>query len=207
MRRFSADYSEKYDACIKITNPIKFFGLINSTLGERANYQISSLCKYANRKKHHEKSEVHPTLLKPPKYEYQAEVRTIWSFNDANEPEDVFLEIPELTSFCELYFVDKIEIKDGFLGLNRLVGKKFENDSVLLDEHIFDDCSFESCRLVFRGGYSIDLSDSKFNKCEVIMDGAALRTTNFLKFLKHEAGGQIFVDKIIDDINEDTVKK
>lgn len=207
MRKFSSDYSEKYDACIKITNPVKFFDLINKTLGDRANYQVSAICKYGNRKKHHEKAEVHPVLLKPLKHEYQAEVRTVWSFVDKEEPEDIFLEIPELTDFCELYFIDKIDITDGFLGNNRLVNKKFQNDSVLLDEHIFDGCTFDSCRLVFRGGYLVHLGDSKFNDCKVILDGSALRTTNFLKFVRNEAGGGGIVDSIIDDIRSVVVTK
>lgn len=201
MRRFSDDYAEKYNACIKIKEPKKFFELINQALQGEATYQVTSLCKYGNRKKHHDTQSVHPVLHKPLKHEYQSEVRSIWSFYDKDAPKDKFLHIPDLINYCELYFIDKPDIKDNFLGVNRISNMNFKNDSVLLDEHVFDNCTFESCRLVFNGGYKVDLNDSKFDKCDVILDGSALRTTSFLKFLRNECGIPS-VDNILDRIKK-----
>ena len=206
MRKFSSDYSEKYDACIKITDAKKFFNLINETLDERASYQISSKCKYGSRMKHHTDEEVHPALLKPMKHEYQAEVRTIWKFNNSNEPEDIFLEIPELKDLCKIYFTDKREITDGFLGVNRIKGKDFENDSVLIDKHTFDNCTFKSCQLVYRGLSQIDFNNTKAFDCKVTLAGSALRTIDFLKLLNNDNGegdtGKKTVNKIIDQIRK-----
>jgi hypothetical protein len=187
MRTISKDYAEKYDACVKITNPTKFFELISEKIKELAKYEAILPCVYMEKHIHHEKAKPHPALIKAKKYSYQDEFRTIWSSNSEGKISSTILTIPELTSYCEIFYVDKGALKEK--GLPQIDSKCFDNDVVKLDFHRFNNCTFNNSHIIFYAEEAPYLSSCTFNNCNWGFGGAADLTMNFMNTIYHQLQG------------------
>jgi hypothetical protein len=52
--------------------------------------------------------------------------------------------------------------------------------TVVLDDKFFVNCRYTGCNLVYLGG-DYGWIDSEFKDCKIMLQGAAQRTTNFMK--------------------------
>jgi hypothetical protein len=187
MRTISKDYDEKYDACVKITNPTKFFDLISEKIKELAKYETIQPCNYLDKYIHHEKTKPHPALIKAKKYSYQDEYRAIWSPNSEDKINSEILTIPELTSYCEVFYIDKSALKEK--GQPIIDSKCFDNDIVKLDNHHFNDCTFKNSHIVFYAEGAPHLSSCTFDNCSWGFGGAAHLTMGFMDTIYHKLQG------------------
>jgi hypothetical protein len=187
MRTISKDYAEKYDACVKITNPTKFFELISEKIQELAKYEATHPCIYMEKHIYHDKNKPHPALIKAKKYSYQDEFRTLWSPNSEDKISSEILTIPELTSYCELFYVDQGALKEK--GLPKIDSKNFESDVVKLDSHHFHDCTFNNSHIMFYAEEAPNLSSCTFNNCSWGFGGAADLTMSFMNTIYHQLQG------------------
>jgi hypothetical protein len=62
----------------------------------------------------------------------------------------------------------------------RYKNKKFTNERVDLDEHGYDHCTFEGCRIVLEKGET-ELQGCTFNNCKLMLVGQALRIAKILQ--------------------------
>lgn len=64
----------------------------------------------------------------------------------------------------------------------------FENDNIVVDGNHYNDCKFDNCSLVFRGGQIPQITGCGFDNCRWQFEDSAQRTMTFLKALYHGAG-------------------
>ena len=69
--------ADKYDTCVLISQPKKFVDAITQTLSDIATFVDSICCIYRDRNIHYSENQLHPAIVKDPKYAYQKEVRFI----------------------------------------------------------------------------------------------------------------------------------
>lgn len=196
MRKLSADYHKKYDACVKITNPKKFIKVVSSAIKEIGKFETYEPCCYMHRTKHHSKMAPHPVFIKEPRYQYQEEVRAVWSSIRKEGLQSQFLELPKLTKYCELYYIDSGESTED--GIAKIFEKQFSNDVVKIDSSAYVNCIFKDTEILFCAEDTIHLDTCEFHNCQWYFGGAAERTLNFMKCIYHNFGGD--GKKIIEDI-------
>jgi hypothetical protein len=201
MRIINSNYHEKYDACIKIHNPDKFIQTISDAFKEHGNFEATRLCAYISRSIHHSKPDpdIHPVFIKEPRYKYQEEIRSVWSSISTDEINSRVLKIPELSEFCELYYVDELIVTDDF---PKIIGKSFVNDVLKIDSTIFNKCNFKNSRIIYSAENKFYLDTCEFHGCEFIFEGAAGETIDFIKNIYHHFGdgGKEIVNPIFEYI-------
>lgn len=74
---------------------------------------------------------------------------------------------------------------------------RFENETVELDDHEFDACTFLNCTLIYRGGALPKLGTNTFVGCQFALRDAALRTLGFFSEL-YATGGSEWVEMWFD---------
>jgi len=202
MRTISKDYTEKYDACVKITNPDKFFELISETIKDLAKYEVIHPCIYMQKHIHHEKAKPHPALIKAKKYSYQDEYRTIWSPISGGKIGSKILTIPELAKYCEVFYVDNGGLQEK--GQPKIDSKRFESDVVKLDAHHFNDCTFKNSHIMFYAEEPPNLSSCTFENCSWGFGGAADVTMNFMNTIYHQlqGNGSDLIEKTFEKIRK-----
>lgn len=202
MRTISRDYHKKYDACVRIHYPQEFISTVSNVFKETGKFEESSLCRYISRMKHHSKSAPHPVFIKEPRYQYQEEVRAVWSPRSEKKVESSILEIPELSKYCELYYVDSGNSTED--GVPLISEKYFENDVVKIDSSAYYKCLFKNSEIAYCAEDVISLDSCEFHNCHWTFGGAAERTLNFMKTIYQGEGDG--VKKIIESIFE-SIKK
>lgn len=82
--------------------------------------------------------------------------------------------------------------------------KTYESETVLLDGHSFENCTFKNCTLEFRGTDAVSLVGNNIQNCQWSLSGPAALTISFLKGLYQGAGptGQSLVDSMFKEIRE-----
>ena len=140
-----------------------------------------------NRTKHHSQTAPHPVFIKESKHQYQEEVRAVWSPIQAGELNSQFLELPELTKYCELYYTDSGESTED--GIAKVSEKQFCNDVVKIDSSAYFKCIFKDAEILFCADDTVFLDTCEFHNCHWSYGGAAERTFNFMKSIYHGVGG------------------
>ena len=81
--------------------------------------------------------------------------------------------------------------------------KTFKNERVELGGHIFHDCTFEHCELVFNGDRSPTFKDNRFVDSVFVFVGAATRTLYFLSNVFHAGdGGREVIEHTLDELRK-----
>lgn len=75
-------------------------------------------------------------------------------------------------------------------------GQDFIEQSVILDFHEFNNCTFKKCTLIFHGYGPVGLVGCEFSDCKWTFSGPASATLNFMAHLYKNGKG---ADKIIED--------
>ena len=93
------------DCCVQINRPTDFFQTINGCLRQKVlvhkEYHVER-CIYQDRARHWlHQSGPHPALIKDPEYEYQREVRVIWT-PASYVVEPVFITCKAARKFCSI---------------------------------------------------------------------------------------------------------
>lgn len=194
MRKLSRNLTEKYDACVKIHDPQKFIQTISESdeFKKYGNYIGIGLCHYRDRSIHHSKidSMPHPILIKEPKYEYQGEVRVVWESKSTERINSKILKIPELTNYCELFYVDKQSTQNDLPIITKL---NFKNDVVKMDLPFYHKCNFSNSQIIYIAKDMINLDKLKFFKCEFHsckfgLVGEPEEIIDYKKFMSHNFG-------------------
>src|SRR5690242_10516470 len=55
-------------------------------------------------------------------------------------------------------------------------------ETIVLDEKYFVGCEYSECKLIYSGG-EVQWTESKFDRCQVVLSGPAQRTANLLASL------------------------
>jgi len=202
MRRLSKEYEKKYNACVKINNPVSFLESISSVFKDKGKFEAHGLCCYMSRIKHHSKASPHPVFIKDPHYQYQEEDRAIWSPINSEKIHSEILEIPELKKYCELFFVDKDESTED--GIPSIKEKYFINDVVKIDSSSYLSCVFKETEIVFCAEGIISLDSCEFHNCIWTFNEAAKRTLDFMKAIHNgiAGDGKIIVENIFESIRK-----
>ncbi len=85
-------------------------------------------------------------------------------------------------------------------------GKSFANASEVLDGNEYENCTFENCQLLYRGGPIPRVVGCQFNNCQWRFEDAAERTLLFMRQLYHGmgAGGKQLMEATINIIRQPT---
>ena len=205
MRIISCNYHQEYDACVKIHNPEKFFKAASDSFKEYGNFKALDLCAYINRSIHHSKPnpDTHPVFIKEPKYKYQEEIRAVWSPNNIDKINSKILEVPELSKYCELYYVDEHNITDD---LPRITEKNFKNDVIKIDSSFYHKCIFKNSNIIYCAEGKLSLSACEFHDCNWLFEGPAGETIGFMRDIYHhlDNGGKQIVNSIFKGIKKQT---
>jgi hypothetical protein len=80
--------------------------------------------------------------------------------------------------------------------------KTFTNSTEVLDGNRYLDCTFEGCKLVYRGGELPHITSCQFNNCSWQFEEAAERTVSFMKHIYHGMGlgGAALIDSTFEAI-------
>jgi hypothetical protein len=92
----------EYECCIRINNPLGFFGALSRKLKHKATLLGVGVCTYRPRLiLGHEDSGFEPSLIKEERYKYQNEVRAVWSANQSDIT-PVIIKAKKARHFCEI---------------------------------------------------------------------------------------------------------
>ena len=78
----------------------------------------------------------------------------------------------------------------------RHAARIFENETIHLDGQLYLDCEFRRCRLIYSGGEMPGFDVCQFQTCTWHLEGAALRTLDFLSLL-YGTGNKPLVEGIL----------
>lgn len=78
-------------------------------------------------------------------------------------------------------------------------GATFANETVVLDDNEYLNCTFNNCEIVFRGTASVLLNGVNFNDCRWTFEGPAGMTINFMTAL-YQAGITDLIDQTFENI-------
>jgi hypothetical protein len=67
-------------------------------------------------------------------------------------------------------------------------GKTVSNAIEVIDGNQYNDCRFENCTMVYRGGEIPHITGCQFDNCSWQFDGAAERTLLFMRQMYHGMG-------------------
>ncbi|MHB9030477.1 MAG: hypothetical protein ACYC9O_17055 [Candidatus Latescibacterota bacterium] len=93
--------SEVYDSCIEIYDVAGLLIKISEEMAEFSQFIGLFPCTYGSRRRKHDEPEIHPALLKDPIYDYQLEMRAIWT-PTAGSPKPISVNIEDCSSYCRL---------------------------------------------------------------------------------------------------------
>lgn len=102
---FDAEVMEKfgYDACLEITIPSKFFGVISRTLRHKCDFADLGPIEYTEKRTDWTSPHQSPPwMMKSREYAYQQEVRAIWKPKKATV-EPFFIDVPDAIKYCRAY--------------------------------------------------------------------------------------------------------
>jgi len=78
------------------------------------------------------------------------------------------------------------------------LGKDWDNESIVIDGNRYSQCTFKSCKLIYRGGDIPIFEGCKLDFCQWIWEDAALRTIGFLRGVHSGLGpGGL---RVVDDV-------
>jgi hypothetical protein len=79
------------------------------------------------------------------------------------------------------------------------LGKDWDNATIEIDDNRFTQCSFNGCKLIYRGGGIPLFEGCKLDFCTWHWDDGALRTIEFLRGIHSGLGadGQRIVDSVL----------
>ena len=87
--------------------------------------------------------------------------------------------------------------------MNRVSKCTFVGEDIILDNHQFENCIFNSCRLIYNGIGPTSLISNVFENCHWVLDGPALNTVYFLKAIYHQLPTELsWVDDVIKFIKD-----
>jgi hypothetical protein len=73
----------------------------------------------------------------------------------------------------------------------------FEGQTVVLDGQVFKACDFRNCRLVYKGGETVEMDLCNISDCRFDFEGDALRTVTFMQAMYHSSpAGQQFINNL-----------
>jgi hypothetical protein len=78
-------------------------------------------------------------------------------------------------------------------------GRHFEQETVCLDDQVFDNCTFDKCELIITGAGPYVLRDNIFMDCQFRFTGHAANTLAFLAML-HKSGAARTVEDLFNEI-------
>lgn len=86
--------------------------------------------------------------------------------------------------------------------------KTLSNVTEVIDGNQYDNCRFENCTMVYRGGEIPHISGCQFDNCSWQFDGAAERTLLFMRQLYHGmgAGGAQLIEATLDALRQPMVQ-
>lgn len=67
-------------------------------------------------------------------------------------------------------------------------GATYEKETITLDDHSFEDCTFIGCRLVYSGVGTVGLSGCRLHECSFHFEGAAGNAVAFINALAADPG-------------------
>ena len=89
---------------------------------------------------------------------------------------------------------------------NYYQGQTFRNESIELSGNRFHDCTFEKCKLIYRGDISPTFKDNHFIDSVFEFADAAMRTIYFLSGMYHAGnGGREIVEDAFERIRQNTI--
>jgi len=94
-----------YDCCIKINDPHMFFYELTRCIHLRHKIKqvVLGKCIYTERRQHYSlQNNIHPSLIKPPRFAYQKEVRAMWIPQD-RKIQPIFVSCPQAMQFCSVH--------------------------------------------------------------------------------------------------------
>ena len=82
------------------------------------------------------------------------------------------------------------------------LGQDFNSTTLEIDGSVYDQCKFNNCKLIYRGGAIPTFSRCTLDRCEWIWNDAALRTIGFLRgiYSGMGPGGRQMVESILTEI-------
>jgi hypothetical protein len=82
--------------------------------------------------------------------------------------------------------------------------EKFSGGDRVVDGNQYSGCSFDGCKIIYRGGGVPSLANCHFNNCTWHFEDAAQRTLFFLRLIYNGMGegGQNLVDSAVAQIRE-----
>ena len=82
------------------------------------------------------------------------------------------------------------------------LGKDFVNATEVMDGNTYTQCTFNDCRLVFRGGEIPIFAGCRLDRCIWLWEDAALRTIGFLRgiYSGMGVGGKQMVEEVVREI-------
>lgn len=92
----------EYECCVKISNPLGFFGALTQKLKHKATWLGIGMCIYRPRLiLGHEDIGLEPSLIKEERYAHQKEVRGIWEAC-SEEISPIIIKAKKARHFCEI---------------------------------------------------------------------------------------------------------
>jgi hypothetical protein len=82
------------------------------------------------------------------------------------------------------------------------LGHDFKETTELVDGNTYDQCKFDNCKLVYRGGVIPTFSRCHLERCTWVWEDSAERTINYLRGIYSGMGvaGRQMVESILSDI-------
>ena len=79
--------------------------------------------------------------------------------------------------------------------------QKLVNDTVVLDGGDFEQCEFDGCKMIYKGGEMPKLQRCSFTRCTWHLEDAARRSILFLRSIYHSGpGGRELVEETLRQI-------
>jgi hypothetical protein len=83
-------------------------------------------------------------------------------------------------------------------------GKTLTNMTEVIDGNQYNECRFQNCTLVYRGGEIPHITGCQFDNCSWQFDGAAERTLVFMRQMYHGmgAGGKQLIESTLEALRQ-----
>lgn len=88
--------------------------------------------------------------------------------------------------------------------MNRSYNGTYEATTVQLDGHLYENCTFRDCDIIYKGSGNVNLIGCKFYDCRWKLDGAAANTLKFLRTMYKDMGdfGKEMVEATFENIKK-----
>lgn len=89
-------------------------------------------------------------------------------------------------------------------GTNRIVGYQFENEDVIIDFTVYENCYFNKCRIIYYGHGPFQMIGDRFDDCSYELAGPAANAINYLRSMYHgnNEGGRALVENTFQMIRQ-----